>query len=222
MPEIFIVEDDENIRELVAYALQSSGIKVTGFECANDFWQEIKKTAPALVLLDIMLPGENGLEILKKLKSNYKKIPIIMLTAKSSEMDKVRGLDLGADDYVTKPFSTLELVSRVKAVLRRSDADIDTDTIVYKNLSLNTGKHTVTVDGAEIILTHKEFNLLLLLLQNKGHVLSREKIMDKIWGYDYAMESRTVDAHVKTLRQKLGDAGDYILTVRSVGYKIEE
>ena len=220
MPNIYVVEDDENIRELVTYALKSNGFEAISFEQASDFWQGLKVTVPELVILDIMLPDEDGIEILKKLKRNHKKLPVIMLTAKSSEMDKIKGLDLGADDYVTKPFSTLELISRIKAVLRRWEIDLDDETISYKSLSLNMRKHIVTADGTEVILTHKEFELLQYLLQNKGNVVSRETIMDKIWGYDFAMESRTVDAHIKTLRQKLGIAGEYILTVRSVGYKI--
>jgi len=220
MPNIYVAEDDENIRELVTYALKSNGFEAVSFEQASDFWQGLKVTVPELVILDIMLPDEDGIEILKKLKRNHKKLPVIMLTAKSSEMDKIKGLDLGADDYVTKPFSTLELISRIKAVLRRWEIDLDDETISYKSLSLNMRKHIVTADGTEVILTHKEFELLQYLLQNKGNVVSRETIMDKIWGYDFAMESRTVDAHIKTLRQKLGIAGEYILTVRSVGYKI--
>jgi len=222
MTEIFVVEDDENIRELVTYALTSNGFEAAGFERARDFWRAVSARLPALVLLDIMLPDEDGISILKKLKSNYKKLPVIMLTAKGSELDKVKGLDLGADDYITKPFSVLELMSRVKAVLRRWEIDTAPEIINYKSLSLDAGKRSVKVNGAEAALTYKEFEVLLLLLQNQGKACSRDKIMDRVWGYEIEVESRTVDVHIKTLRQKLGAAGDYIVTVRSVGYKIGE
>lgn len=229
MSKIFLVEDDENIRELVLYALNSNGFEAAGFERSIDFFSGLKNNVPELIILDIMLPDENGIDILKKLRLNKQtaEIPIIMLTAKSSEYDKVKGLDLGADDYITKPFSVLELLSRIKAVLRRtSDLDktdhMTENPICFGNIQLDTQKHTVKVNEATIILTYKEFELLQLLLQNKDIVLSRDKIMERIWGFDFEGESRTVDMHIKTLRQKLGDGGNLIKTVRGVGYKIGE
>ena len=222
MAKIYIVEDDDNIRELVLYALQSD-FKVAGFECADSFYKSIKTELPDLVLLDIMLPDEDGLAILKKLRSNRhtNALPIIMLTAKGSEYDRVKGLDLGADDYITKPFSVLELASRIKAVLRRmGKKDTDKISFTFDNVTLNTAKHTVKIDDEFVTLTYKEFELLQLLMENIDVVLSRDKIMSAIWGTDFEYETRTVDMHIKTLRKKLGDGGKIIKTIRGVGYKV--
>ncbi len=221
MNKIFIVEDDENIRDLVIYALKANGFDVYGFEQTSDFYDALKANIPDLILLDIMLPDTDGLTILKNIRSHEQisNIPVILLTAKSSEYDKVKGLDLGADDYITKPFSVLELISRIKALLRRSVSSTEKTTINYKNILLDVNKHIVKANDNEIYLTLKEFELLHLLISNTGFVLSREKIMEKVWGFDYEGESRTVDMHIKTLRQKLGE-NNIIETVRGVGYKI--
>jgi two-component system alkaline phosphatase synthesis response regulator PhoP len=219
---IYIVEDDEDIREIVVYALNSAGFEAKGFESARDFFAEIDEELPALVLLDIMLPGEDGLTVLKSLKNTVRtsKLPVIMMTAKDSEFDKVRGLDMGADDYIPKPFGVMELLSRVKAVLRRVGADEDKIT-ESGGLKLDSARREVTVDGREITLTYKEYELLQCLMTNSGLVLSRDKLMEIVWGYDYEGESRTIDMHIKALRQKLGDAGELIKTIRGVGYKME-
>lgn len=219
---IYCVEDDMNIRELVAYALKTSGYEAIGFENAAEFYKGLKDGNPDLILLDIMLPDEDGISILKKLraKNEYKDIPVIMLTAKSTEYDKVKGLDVGADDYVTKPFGVMELISRIKAVLRRSQKSITTDMMVLGDIRLDIQKHEVTVSGKEVVLTYKEFELLTYLMKNQGIVLSRDKILEVIWNYDYEGESRTVDVHIGSLRQKLGSSGNMIETVRGVGYKM--
>lgn len=227
MKKIFLVEDDENIRELVIYALNSSNFEAVGFESGSIFFQQLSscQEPPNMVLLDIMLPEEDGLSILKKLRSNprYKKLPVIMLTAKGSEFDKVKGLDMGADDYITKPFGVMELISRINAVLRRSGTLKNVnDEYTYKGITLDIRKHVVTVDGKKITLTYKEYELLHYLLINVDIVMSRDKIMESVWGYDFEGESRTVDMHIKTLRQKLGTAGEYIKTIRGIGYKIGE
>jgi len=221
------VEDDENIRELVIYALTSSGFDVAGFECGDVFFDALNKCVdlPSLLLLDIMLPGEDGLSILKKLRNDhrYKALPIIMLSAKNSEFDKVKGLDMGADDYIAKPFGVMELISRINAAIRRSgNTSIASDKLKCQNISLDNKRHSVTVDDENINLTYKEYELLNYLMLNKEVVLSRDKIMESVWGYDFEGESRTVDMHIKTLRQKLGSAGELIKTVRNVGYKIGE
>lgn len=225
MEKIFIVEDDENIRELVIYALKSSGFEALGFENGNDFFQYLKNNnLPTLVLLDIMLPGEDGLSILKKIRQSNNTVPVIMLTAKGSEFDKVTGLDAGADDYITKPFGILELISRINAVLRRTgDSSVkDKNKLSYKNISLDNEKHIVTVNNEKVPLTLKEYDLLQYLLINTDIVISRDRILDEVWGYNFEGESRTVDMHIKTLRQKLKDAGENIKTIRGVGYKIGE
>ena len=227
MTKIFILEDDENIREIVTYALQSVGFEAGGFETGADLFLALEKDKekPALLLLDIMLPEEDGLSVLKRLRGNitYKVLPVIMLTAKGSEFDKVKGLDMGADDYVTKPFGIMELISRINAVLRRSsEAPDKTADLSYNNITVSREKRTVLVDGEKITLTFKEYELLFYLLLNAGIVLSREKIMEAVWGYDFEGESRTVDMHIKTLRRKLGSAGENIKTVRNVGYKLGE
>ena len=220
--KIFVVEDDQNIRELTVYALKSADFEVAGFEDSAELYPTLEIEIPDLILLDVMLPNEDGLQILAKLKSktNTSGIPVIMLTAKGSELDRVKGLDLGADDYITKPFSPLELLSRIKAVLRRSMPKSEPLQLTYETILLDISKHAVFEEGIEIHLTQKEFALLKFLLENKGVVFSRDKIMDAVWGYDYAGESRTVDMHIKTLRQKLARSEDIIKTIRGVGYKI--
>jgi Response regulators consisting of a CheY-like receiver domain and a winged-helix DNA-binding domain len=223
MSQIYIVEDDENIRELVMYALRTSDFVVQGFAHAKDFDKALERELPALVLLDIMLPDEDGLAILHRLKtqSKTKQLPVIMLTAKGSEYDRVKGLDTGADDYITKPFSVLELVSRIRAVLRRmGDGESKMKRFSYKEVELDTQTHTVKVSGEIISLTYKEFEMLHILMENAECVLSRDKLMSKVWGIDFEGETRTVDMHIKTLRKKLGIGGEIIKTVRGVGYKV--
>ena len=224
MQHILIVEDDADIRETIVYALQSAGFLATGFEKASQFFAHLvaDSTVPALVILDIMLPEDDGLSILKQLRqiAKYKSLPILMLTAKSSEIDKVKGLDLGADDYMTKPFGVMELISRIKALLRRSGTQsADPALLIHENIHLQHTKRIVSVDNTPIALTFKEYELLYLLMANTGLVLNREKILETIWGYDYEGESRTLDMHIKSLRQKLGSASQYIITVRNVGYR---
>ncbi len=222
---IYFVEDDDNIRELVVYTLGSVGMKAEGFSTPSKFWEAIQEKLPSMVLLDIMLPEEDGLSILKKLRSekSTKKLPIIILTAKADEYDKVKGFDLGADDYVPKPFGMMELVARIKAVLRRTDITTETpDTYEIGPLSVSPEKHKVKVNGEKITLTFKEFEMLCYLLKNRDMVLSRDQILNQVWGYSFDGESRTVDVHIRTLRQKLGEAGDLITTIRGVGYKIGE
>lgn len=219
---IYIVEDDENIRQMETYALKNSGYEVDGFGDGEAFFAACEKRLPSLAILDIMLPGDDGLEILRKFRGMHrcKSIPVIMVTAKSSELDAVKGLDSGADDYITKPFGIMELISRVKAVLRRMEASGAENSYQVGGIYLNTESHSVTVDHRECELTYKEFELLKYLMANQGIVLTRDRIMDRVWGMDYEGESRTVDVHIKTLRQKLGEAGSAIKTVRNVGYKI--
>lgn len=222
-PKLFIVEDDDNIRDLVAYVLESSGFDAVVFSSSKLMYEELKNQLPDLFLLDIMLPDDDGLLILKHLKesANTKDIPVIMLTAKDSEYDKVTGLNSGADDYIAKPFSVLELVARIKAVLRRSGGcDGSNDTVTYKNIELCLQKRLVSVDDTKVSLTYKEFEILYLLMKNLGIVLSREQILSTIWENTYEVETRTVDMHIKSIRKKLGDAGENIVTVRSIGYKI--
>lgn len=223
MAAIYVVEDDVNIREIERYALKNSGYEVEEFESGADFFKRMKERIPALILLDIMLPDEDGLEILSKLRAdkNTAEIPVIMVTAKTSEMDKVKGLDTGADDYITKPFGVMELISRVKALLRRTSGNQEDAHVPYGDIVIDNDKHAITVKGKNCELTYKEFELLKYLVINKGIVLSRDKIMNQVWGFDYEGESRTVDMHIKTLRQKLGDAGSCIKTVRNVGYMVE-
>ncbi|MDD3429618.1 MAG: response regulator transcription factor [Oscillospiraceae bacterium] len=219
---IFCVEDDSNIQNLVVYALQSSGFEANGFGDGAAFFGALQNQKPQLIILDIMLPDEDGISLLRKLKSNSStaEIPVIMLTAKTSEYDKVMGLDSGADDYITKPFGIMELVSRVKAVLRRSAPKEKAGSLQLGQIKLNTATHTVTVNETEITLTFKEFALLHYLMCNAGLVLSREKLLSTVWGYDYEGETRTVDVHINTLRQKLGVCSATIETVRGVGYRI--
>lgn len=223
MSLIYIVEDDSNIREIESFSLRNSGYSIMEFECAKDFFKKMSDRIPDLILLDIMLPDEDGLSILKKIRSTpqTKRIPIIMVTAKTTEIDKVRGLDMGADDYLTKPFGVMELISRVKALLRRSTGLNEDKVISIGNILLDGEKHMVFVDNEPCELTFKEYELLKLLLQNKGIVMPRDLIMDRIWSMDYEGESRTLDVHIKTLRQKLGESGAIIKTIRNVGYIIE-
>lgn len=218
---VYIVEDDASIRELESYALKNSGFETEGFETGRDFFAKMESKVPELVILDIMLPGEDGLAILKTIRSTpeYSKLPVIMVTAKTSEIDAVKGLDLGADDYITKPFGVMELISRVKALLRRIDRTYK-ETLTYSNISIDENRHIVTVDGEEIELTYKEYEILKYLMKNKGIVLTRDSLMEKIWGYDFEHGNRTVDVHIQSLRKKLGTAGETIKTIRNVGYKI--
>ena len=224
---IFIVEDDENIREMEGYAIKNSGYDVMGFADGSSMMRALDAVLPRLILLDIMLPGDDGLTLLRKLREDErtKKIPIMMVTAKTTELDKVRGLDMGADDYLAKPFGIMELVSRVKALLRRSSADgekpsADRNCYEFGAIRMDDSSRRVTSAGVETDLTYKEYELLKFLLVNQNIVMSRDRILSEVWGFDYEGESRTVDMHIKTLRQKLGEAGSAIKTVRSVGYKI--
>ena len=223
MATIYIVEDDVNIREIERYALKNSGYEVEEFDCGAEMFRRIEQKVPALLLLDIMLPNEDGLDILTKLRSdkNTEKLPVIMVTAKTSELDKVKGLDLGADDYISKPFGVMELISRVKALLRRTSSVQEDKKIAYKDIEIDNDKHAVYTNGEICELTFKEFELLRYMMLNEGIVLSRDKIMDQVWGFEYEGESRTVDMHIKTLRHKLGEAGALIKTVRNVGYMID-
>lgn len=220
---IYILEDDNSIRELVVYTLNSTGFETQGFGKPSQFWAAVDRQAPSLVLLDIMLPEEDGLQVLKKLRAAAptKKVPVMMLTAKDSEYDKVLGLDTGADDYLPKPFGMMELVARVKALLRRAEPEPEAKEFVLGELRVSPARHLVLVGGREVQLTLKEFELLRTLLENDGMVLTRDKLLTKIWGYDFDGETRTVDVHVRTLRQKLGEMGSLIETVRGVGYKID-
>ena len=221
MALIYAVEDDKNILEIEMFALKNSGYQVEGFECAHDFYKKLEEMQPDLVLLDIMLPDEDGLEIVKKLRKrpDTKKLPVIMVTAKSTEIDKVKGLDMGADDYLTKPFGVMELIARVKAMLRRTMEE--EKFLSLGDIFLDDEKHTVYVKDVPCALTFKEYELLKLLLHNAGIVVTREIILERVWGIDFEGESRTLDMHIRTLRQKLGEAGAMIRTVRNVGYMIE-
>jgi two-component system alkaline phosphatase synthesis response regulator PhoP len=226
MTKIYCVEDDESIRELISYAMKSAGFVCQGFESGISFKEALShEPPPDLVLMDIMLPGEDGLGLLDDMRADSatRNTPVIMLTAKTSEVDRVRGLDRGADDYICKPFGVMELISRVKAVLRRCAGPV-ADIIRYRNLTLSYDQRTVEVDGRNVKLTYKEFELLYFLLSNQGMVLSRDRMLQTIWGYEYEGETRTVDMHIKTLRQKLEAQGcaDLIVTVRGIGYKVEK
>ena len=223
MPTIYVVEDDHNIRQLICYALENEGYGARAFENASELYEALEGDLPSLFLLDIMLEGEDGYKILERLKKSgsTKQIPVIMLTAKTAEYDKVKGLDMGADDYVSKPFGVMELLSRIKAVLRRYGYKEKSERLNIGKLQLDKEKRRVRVEGKDIVLTFKEFELLRYLMENSQIVLSRDKIMEAIWGYEYAGETRTVDVHIRSLRQKLGDLSSYIKTVRNVGYKLE-
>lgn len=223
---IYLVEDDANIRELVVYTLNSTGYESRGFGTPSEFWKAMDEQLPQLVLLDIMLPEESGLSILEKIRKDRKtkKLPVIMLTAKGSEIDKVRGFELGADDYIPKPFGMMELVARVKALLRRTGENEDEVLTEYEigDLYVSPKKHKVKVAGERVSLTRKEFEMLCCLLENKNIVLTRDQLLNMIWGYSFDGESRTVDVHIRTLRRKLGDAGKIIKTVRGIGYMISD
>ncbi len=222
-PLIYCVEDDDNIRELICYALKSGGYQAEGFAESGDFWRRMEENTPRLVLLDIMLPGEDGMQLLHKMKNDaaQRNVPVIMLTAKTTELDKVAGLDAGADDYITKPFSVLELLSRVRAVLRRSQPT-GAETLSCGEVTMDPLRRTVTSCGHPVELTYKEFELLCYMMRNCDIVLSRTRLMENVWGFDFEGESRTVDMHIKTLRQKLGAGGSIIKTVRGVGYKVSQ
>lgn len=221
---IYFVEDDDSIRELVLYTLNNAGYAARGFARPSLFWEAVKEEKPRLILLDIMLPEEDGLQILKKLRvaSQTKKVPIMMLTAKGTEYDKVIGLDYGADDYLPKPFGMMELIARVKALLRRAEIVDGEKDYTIGSLHVVPAKHKVKVDGEEITLTLKEFELLTLFVENQGIVFTRDQLLTKIWGYAFDGESRTVDVHIRSLRQKLGNSGKLIETVRGIGYKLGE
>lgn len=221
---IYCVEDDKNIRDLIIYTLEANDFKTQGFDNGLKMLENLPNKDVKLILLDIMLPEEDGISIMKKIRNNPETsdIPIILLTAKSSELDKIIGLDEGADDYITKPFSVLELISRIKALLRRTNSQLTGDTYSFNGLTIDVTKREVRLEGEKIYLTYKEFELLLYLLKNKEIVLTRENIINEVWGYDFEGESRTVDVHVATLRQKLSDWSKYIHTIRNLGYKIGE
>lgn len=222
-PLIYCVEDDDSIRELICYALKSGGYQAEGFAESGDFWRRMEENTPRLVLLDIMLPGEDGMQLLHKMKNDaaQRNVPVIMLTAKTTELDKVAGLDAGADDYITKPFSVLELLSRVRAVLRRSQPT-GAETLSCGEVTMDPLRRTVTSCGHPVDLTYKEFELLCYMMRNCDIVLSRTRLMENVWGFDFEGESRTVDMHIKTLRKKLGAGGSIIKTVRGVGYKVSQ
>ena len=219
---IYLLEDDDSIRKLVLYGLDSQGFQAKGFALPSEFWRAMDAEMPELVLLDIMLPEEDGLSILRKLRARpaTKRLPIIMLTAKNSEYDRVIGLDHGADDFVSKPFSMLELIARIRAVLRRAEPAQASGDFYLGLLFVSPDRHEVKVGGKDVTLTNKEFELLCLLLRNKGIVLTRATLMDRVWGFESERENRTLDVHIRTLRVKLGEAGSYIETVRGIGYKI--
>lgn len=220
---IFCVEDDAGIRDLMIYTLNASGFRAVGFENAREFYAALADDTPELIMLDIMLPGEDGISILKRLKADARTadIPVIMATAKGNEYDKVIGLDLGADDYLAKPFGMMEMASRVRAVLRRSGRAAEKQLIRVGGLEMNLGEHIVTADGIRVQLTLKEFELLHTFMTNPGRAFTREQLLSSVWCEDFMGETRTVDVHVGTLRQKLGGCGKYIRTVRGVGYKLE-
>lgn len=223
---IWCVEDDASIRDIEVYALNSAGFAAKGFEDGSSFYAAItgEKEKPQLIVLDVMLPGIDGIELLRRIRANaaLKQIPIVMATAKGSEYDRIQGLDLGADYYLTKPFGVMELISCVKAVLRRCGAEDEKSTLNACGISMNTLEHTVSADGERITLTYKEYELLKLFLSHMGTAFTREQLMEQVWGTDYMGETRTIDMHIRTLRQKLGKCGESIKTVRNVGYRMEE
>ena len=223
MALIYIVEDDQNIREIESFALKNSGYQIQDFSNAKDFYRAMNERKPDMVILDIMLPEEDGMEILQKLRKNpeTKRLPIMMVTAKTTEIDRVKGLDSGADDYMSKPFGVMELISRVKALLRRSIGEVQEKILKVDEILLDDERHQVYVEGQPCELTFKEYELLRLLMQNRGIVLSRDLIMDRIWDMNCDVESRTLDVHLKTLRSKLGESAHHIKTIRNVGYRME-
>lgn len=220
---IYVVEDDASIRELLTYTLGSQGMEAEGFMLPSQFWKAMERMKPDLILLDIMLPEEDGLTILKKLRADREteRLPVIMLTAKDGEYDTVIGLDSGADDYIAKPFRMMELISRIRAVLRRAEKEDKAEEYRIGDLYVNPSKHVVKVKDEPVALTLKEFEVLCVLIRHQGNVFTRAQLLDEIWGYEFDGESRTVDVHIRTLRQKLGPAGDCIETIRGVGYKID-
>ena len=220
---IWCVEDDSSIRDIEVYALSSTGFEARGFEDGDSFWHALQSEKPDLVVLDVMLPGKDGVTLLKLMKGTeeFQDIPVIMATAKGSEYDKIQSLDLGADDYLVKPFGIMEMVSRVKAVLRRCKPVKETKLLKLDGLVLNPDEHTVTVDGERIVLTYKEYELLYLFLSQPGIAFTREQLLSSVWNTEYLGETRTVDMHIRTLRQKLGVYGNMIETVRNVGYRLE-
>ncbi len=221
---IYLLEDDAGIRSFVIYALNNSGLDAEGFETPSEFRTAMSHKLPELILLDIMLPEEDGLSVLKSIRSDpvTRRLPVIMLTAKDTEFDKVNGLDNGADDYITKPFGTMELISRIKALLRRTADNSSDEVLSERELVIYPARHEVIAAGNKVILTKKEYELLLFMMKNKNRVFSRDVLLREIWGYDFSGESRTVDVHIRTLRSKLGICGDLINTVRGAGYKISE
>lgn len=221
---IYCIEDDNGIRDLIVYTLTASGYEAKGFADSSEFWTAVKQEIPTLILLDVMLPNEDGISILKKIRSDKKtaEVPVIMETAKETEYDKVVALDLGADDYLTKPFGMMEMVSRVRAVLRRTSKEEKKQDLKLNELEINTSRHIVYVNGKEVYLTLKEYDLLKLFMENIGRAFTRDQLLSSVWGTEYVGETRTVDVHIGTLRTKLGSAGDYIKTVRGVGYRMEE
>ena len=225
MAKIYIVEDDSSIRDLVLYALSTTEMSGVGYASGVEFWKAMSMEFPDLILLDIMLPGEDGLSILEQLRKrkDTKDIPVILLTAKTSEYDRIKGLDIGADDYVSKPFSVFELMARIKAVLRRTKREVDVfSNISFKEVTVYPEQYNVQVSGKSIVLTSKEFEILFLLISHPERVFKRDELMNKIWGVDFQGETRTVDMHIKTLRQKLQESGNIIKTIRGVGYKVEQ
>ena len=220
---IWCVDDDNTIRDIEVYTLTQTGFEAKGFADGFSMLETLKTEKPELIVLDIMLPGKDGVDVLKEIRSNpeTRKIPVIMATAKGTEMDKIQGLDTGADDYLVKPFGVMEMVSRIKAVLRRCEPDEKEEVLSIGEITLSDKEHLVTVNGEKVVLTFKEFEILKLFMSNPGIVFSRDKLLSEVWGIDYLGESRTVDMHIKTLRQKLGDAGTIIETVIGVGYKME-
>lgn len=224
MSLIYVVEDDSNIREIETFSLKNSGYSVMEFECARDFYKRLGDRVPNLIILDIMLPDEDGLNIIKRLRSNAetKKVPIILVTAKTSELDMVKGLDVGADDYITKPFGVMELIARVKAMLRRSEQKEEKKLLSFEDIFIDGDKHMVYINDEPCELTYKEFELLKLLINNTGIVMTRDIIMERIWDTDFEGESRTLDMHIKNLRQKIKNSRVSIKTIRNVGYLIEK
>lgn len=220
---IACVEDDAGIRNIEVYTLQSTGFEAIGFKAGEEFFEYLKKSKPELVILDVMLPGDDGITILKKLRANpsTRYLPVIMATAKGSEYDKIMSLDLGADDYLVKPFGMMEMISRIRAVLRRSSPIADEELLTARGIHMNLGAHTVTANGERIVLTYKEFELLRLFMSHPGMVFTRDQLLTEIWGIDYDGETRTIDVHIRSLRQKLGSYGDCVETVRGVGYRLE-
>ena len=221
---IHVVEDDAGVRELELYTLRTAGYEAAGFGEPAEFRRALQEELPELVILDVMLPGEDGMSLLRSIRhdARTRRLPVILVTARDAEMDKVNGLDAGADDYLTKPFGVMELLARVRALLRRSGEDRAEDTLTHGPITLDRLRHRVTAGGTEVVLTHMEFELLAFLMTHHGQALTREVLLDDVWGMAYAGDTRTVDVHIRTLRQKLGESGGLIATVRGVGYRLED